>query len=140
MEIKIKKFYSNINSLNDRFYIQFYQKNFKDSFFLSSKTREILYKFEEIEKKIKNIENDFELNIVNTLKTQLNIEFQFLYNKFSDLTNENLNKLFLPLRIIYILINCILYLLFFEFFSKKSIMSKLLIIKLIFYKTLKIIF
>ena len=140
LEIKIKKFYSNINSLNDRFYIQFYQKNFKDSFFLSSKTREILYKFEEIEKKIKNIENDFELNIVNTLKTQLNIEFQFLYNKFSDLTNENLNKLFLPLRIIYILINCILYLLFFEFFSKKSIMSKLLIIKLIFYKTLKIIF
>ena len=61
LEIKIKKFYSNINSLNDRFYIQFYQKNFKDSFFLSSKTREILYKFEEIEKKIKNIENDFKL-------------------------------------------------------------------------------
>ncbi len=48
--------------------------------------------------------------------------------------------LFLFLRIIYILINYILYLLFFEFFSKNSIMSKLQIIKLIFCKTLKIIF
>ena len=118
----------------------FIKKFLKIHFFYLQKPNEILYKFEEIEKKIKNIENDFELNIVNTLKTQLNIEFQFLYNKFSDLTNENLIKLFLFLRIIYILINCILYLLFFEFFSKKSIMSKLLIIKLIFYKTLKIIF
>ena len=36
---KISKFYSNINSLNDRFYIQFYQKNFKDSFFFIFKNQ-----------------------------------------------------------------------------------------------------
>ena len=87
---KVSKFYSNINSVNIEFYNQFYQKNFKDSFLnYLQKPNEILYKFEKISKKLENIGNDFESNVIKTLNTQLNTEIQFLYNKFSDILNEN---------------------------------------------------
>ena len=90
---KISKYYSSISSYNDKL-TQFYKNNFKDSFFnYLQKPNEILYKFEEIQNIFENIEDKFQSNIINTLQTQLNTEIRFLYNKFTDITNENIDYL-----------------------------------------------
>jgi len=94
IENKITKYYSSISSFNDKFLDEFYQKNFKNSFnkYLQ-KPEEIIKKFTEIGKKIENIGNDFSKNIYDTLNSQLNTEIQFLFHKFSDGIEENVNEL-----------------------------------------------
>ena len=94
IENKIAKYYSSISSFNDKFLTEFYQKNFKNSFnSYLQKPDEIIKKFTEIGKKLENIGNDFSKNIYDTLISQLNTEIQFLFHKFSDSIQENVNEL-----------------------------------------------
>ena len=91
---KITKYYSSISKFNDKFLSEFYRKNFKNSFkTYLQKPDEIIKKFTEIGKKLENIGNDFSKNIYDTLNSQLNTEIQFLFHKFSDGIQENVNEL-----------------------------------------------
>ena len=91
---KITKYYSSISTFNDKFLSEFYRKNFKNSFkTYLQKPDEIIKKFTEIGKKLENIGNDFSKNIYDTLNSQLNTEIQFLFHKFSDGIQENVNEL-----------------------------------------------
>ncbi len=90
---KVSNYYSSISSYNDKI-TKFYKNNFKNSFLnYLQKPNEIIYKFEEIQNIIENIGDKFQSNILNTLKTQLDTEIKFLYNKFTDITKENHNYL-----------------------------------------------